>query len=210
MMKMENYAHVRVADEDHKVMCLTHECDNSSNSEESNYYVAVLGQVYGRPGFKDGARIHTSATKEATEKVARMYSGSVYELGVKDPDYAKFEEAVASGVPILEHWSIGNLRDGVYIKGNIRGESETFKKKVVAQDGAILTFHDGSKAFVDWIAIDPFQESYIVGIGLNTGMVKGRLFCGLALEPDILNSNWSMTATAAPLTDELAMIMHVI
>lgn len=210
MMKMENYANVRVADENHKVLCLTHECDNSNNSEESNYYVAVLGAVYGRPGFKDGAQIHTSATKEATENVARMYSGSVYELGAKDPDYAKFEEAVVSGVPVLEHCSIGNLREGVYIKGNIRGKSETFKKKVVAQDGAILTFYDGSKAFVDWIAIDPFQLSYIQNIGINLGKTKGRKFCGFAFEPDILNSDWSMVATAAPLTDELAMIMHVI
>lgn len=210
MMKMENYANVRVADENHKLLCLTHECDNSNNSEETNYYVAVVGQVYGRPGFKDGTRIHTSATMEFTEKVARTYSGSMYELGVKHPDYAKFEEAVASGVPVLEHWSIGNLHDGVYINGNIRGERESFNKKVVAQDGAILTFYDGSKAFVDWLTIDSLQESYIFGLGLKTGMVKGRVFCGLAFEPDILNSDWSLTATAIPLTDELAMIMHVI
>ncbi|MGN1300993.1 MAG: hypothetical protein ACI4U9_00415 [Clostridia bacterium] len=209
-MKMENYANVRVSDYDHKVMCLTHEYDNSNNSEESNYYVAVLGEVYGRHGFKDGTRIHTSATKEVTETVARTYSGSVYELGTKDPDYAKYEEAVMNDVPILEYWSIGNLHEGVYIKGKIRGEGRKFMKKVIAQDGAILTFYDGSKVFVDWLTIDPFQKTYIKAFGLETGMVKGRLFCGLALEPDILNSRWSMAATAVPLTDDMAKLMQVI
>jgi len=209
-MKMENYANVRVFYKGNKIRCLTSEYDNSNNSEGNNYYIAVLGNVYGRPGYKDGELIHTSATKEYTDREVLMWSGSKYELGKKDPDYAKFEEAVASGVPVLEHWSIGNLYEGVYIKGNIRGEGKKLIKKVVAQDGAILTFHDGSKAFVDWLAIDPFQESYIMDIGLEFGFVKGRLFCGIALEPDILNSNWGPVATAAPLTDGLARIMHVI
>lgn len=210
MMKMENYANVRVFYEGDKIRCLTSEYDNSNNSEDNDYYIAVLGKVYGRSGCKDGMLIHTSATKEYTESEVLMWSGIKYQLGEKDPDYAKFEEAVASGIPILEHWTIGNLSEGVYIKGNIRGEGKKLIKKVIAQEGAILTFHDGSKAFVDWVAIDPFQESYIMGTGLNTGMVKGRLFCGIALEPDILNSNWGMVAAAAPLTDELARIMHVI
>lgn len=206
-MKMDCYANVRV-NEDHIVTCLTTECDNSKNSEETGYYIAVMGKVYGRPDFVDGKLICTSAIKEADEKTIRTYSGSIYELGAKDPDYVKFEEAIASGIPILENWSIGNLYKGVYIKGNIRGNNTPFHKKVVAQEGSILTFHDGSKAFVDWVTIDPFQLKYINGIGHL--FIKGRLFCGIALEPDILNSDWTLVATAVPHTDESAALFGII
>lgn len=169
---------------------LTIETDNNRNPENSYYYVAILGESYGREGFEDGKLIHTSAIKELTEdgKVV-TYSGSVYDLGEKHPDYVAFEKAVNEGLPILKRWSISKLSDGdeVYICGYTeKVPRPNFAKKIIAQEGAVITAFDGTKVFVDWISIGGVQKMRVM-----EGSVKGRMFCGLSLQPDISANDWT-------------------
>lgn len=193
---LQNFAYVRVSSESNNVMGLTYECDSGAKFRESKDYIAVIGEAYGSLIYKDGKKIQTSAIKR-------------YKLGEKNPDYIKFERAVAEDFPILENWSIGKLSDGIYIKGNIRGESKIFMKKIIAQDGAILTFYDNTKVFVDWVGINPTQKIRIEHFGLNPRVVRGRPFCGIAYEPDIFNSDWSKVAAAVELSDDIARQMRV-
>jgi len=54
--------------------------------EQGSYFI---GEVYGHPTRPDGRRVHTSMIVEVdpeTETV-RTHSGSIYKLGVADPDY---------------------------------------------------------------------------------------------------------------------------
>ena len=170
-------------------------------------YLAIIGTISGR---RSTTQMFTPQIKEITETKAITSSGQVYELGAKNANYAKFEEAVAKGIPVLVNWSIGELTTGVYIKGNIRGKNETFMKRVIDQKGPILYCSGGNKIYVDWLVPNIFQDTYINGIGIKKGYIKGRkVFCGCAFEPEILESNWQFVSAAPKLTNEKAKLYGV-
>lgn len=192
-MKIDNYAFVRVWCSNQKVARLTTEKDNSENPENSSYYVALLGECYGREGFKDGAHIHTSAIKEVTnDGKAVTFSGSVYELGCKNPGYIAFEKAVSEGLTIVRDWTIGSFKDNdsVYLEGETEfPEYDFFRKKIVAQEGPVITVVDWVKVFVDWISINALQLWHLA-CEKKRGYLKGKNFCFVAFEPDIFANNW--------------------
>ena len=202
-MKIDNYAFVRVRWSDHKATMLTTEKDNSENPEDSQYYVALLGEGYGREGFKDGEHLHTSAIKEYTDdgKVV-TYSGSVYELGEKNPGYIAYEKAVAEGVPIIREWAIGTIEgtDALYLQGDIGNpDDDFFRKQIVAQEGPILTTVDGNKVFVDWISINLMQLRHLRSEN-RRGNLKGEKFCCMAFEPDIFANDWKFSRAGGAVT----------
>lgn len=100
-MKIENYAIVRVRSEYGFPRFVDLAVANvNENPEDNGFTLAVVGEVYGKEGYADGERMHTSAIKEFTDdgKVITN-SGTIYELGTKHPDYIAFEKAVSEGVP---------------------------------------------------------------------------------------------------------------
>lgn len=207
-MKIDNYAFVRVWWSNHKVAMLTTEKDNSENPEDSLYYVALLGEGYGREGFKDGEHLHTSAIKEFTDdgKVV-TYSGSVYELGNKNPGYIAYERAVAEGLRVIQRWAIGSIGDDgeVYLEGEIgNSDGEYFRKQIVAQDGAVLTVVDGTKVFVDWVYINAIQLRRMRTEN-RRGTLKGEKFCCMAFEPDVFANNWKSAGGTSSLSKEDAV-----
>lgn len=193
-MKIDNYAFVRVRWSDNNVTMLTTEKDNSENPEDSRYYVALLGKSYGREGFEDGQPLHTSAIKEYSEDGNKVvtYSGSVYELGEKNPGYVAYEKAVEKGIPIIREWAIGVIEEteALYLQGDWDNpEDDFFRKQIVAQEGPILTTVDGNKVFVDWISINLIQLRHLRSEN-RRGQLKGDKFYGMAFEPDIFANDW--------------------
>ena len=167
-------------------LCTTDDCN------QKKLELGVVGKVYNR-GWKDGAVIRTAPITEILEGRVKTRFGVEYELGSKHPDFLAFEEAVKKGIPILRNWALGAIDDGsIYIQGNIgeyEGAQPNFRKKVVSQEGRIVTLYDGSNIFVDWFSTRSSQEFALFKV-FGAKEASGRPFCGMGFEPYIFSNNW--------------------
>lgn len=189
-MKLERYAFVRMKNGGKGVLGVAEESEIGISAEKNKGRIVAVGNVYGREGFNDGSCIRTSVIKEIKDGYAYTYSGSKYKLGEKNHDYAKFEDAIRRGIPILDDWSVVvDKKMDVCVHGTIRETKEPFKGKVISQDGPILTFSDGYRVFVDWIATDGEQLAYIA-FAVKMGIIQGRSFCQIGIEPYLLKEDW--------------------
>jgi len=56
--------------------------------------VCIEGMVYGHPKKEDGKRVRTSAIHEVNGRIVKTRSGSVYGLGIPNPDWAEFMKRI--------------------------------------------------------------------------------------------------------------------
>ena len=173
-MPLGNYALFKLSGDTDNV--LTDICgmvlpsDLTPEALKNGAYVA-LGTVNNHPRIDPGTTVFTSLIKMCDNNQLSTKSGSLYTLLDMHPDYMEFAEA-AKQYPVLENWGIGNatisedpsVPVGVFIKGDVRGTKEAITKLITAQEGSVITCHDGEKYCIDWCAANCFQNFMLQGL----------------------------------------------
>ena len=95
-MRMKDYFFAR---ENGKIV-IAAEPDISSEA------IRLCGKAYGRDGFEDGQAVTTSPIAKIENGRVYTASGSVYELGEKNADYAEMISALNRGTPVLGEWRL--------------------------------------------------------------------------------------------------------
>lgn len=189
--------------------------DLTPDNINDSYFIA-MGDAYNRPNFAPGEPVITSLIAEFSDNQIRTRSGTVYHLGEMHPDYAAFVEA-AEKYPVIDNWSLGtatisedpNAPKGVYIKGQLRGDSNDTRlvKRIIEQNGTTITCHDGTKYCVDWCAVNVFQKFMLEVLASPSEKQHDKVtpvfsYFGykLNLSCEFLSINWDSYASECPIS----------
>lgn len=158
----------------------------------------IIGNVFERNGFQDGALVATSTILSYDGVVAKTRSGSVYELGKMDEDYLKFIEAYKKGIKILKSWDVerGFLSGYVFEKGIYENFPLQTKisGEVISQDlenniCVIETKNGQEKVFVDWLDIGFDTLMYLQLFGSREVLKNILMFGPKQIKLDLLGKH---------------------
>ena len=160
--------------------------------QEFGSYLAIAGNITGCPEVvRDGAFIRTSQIKQVNleEGYVTTYSGLIYDLGSKHPDYRLYEQAMNNPDKlVLGEWRIikegwdtkllarnmknGEMHEGIVVKQNI------YRHEIV--------FKDDTTAFVDWSRISMSQVLYYMMHPELRQFTKFISFCEIEKQEPVL------------------------
>ena len=72
----------------------------------SSENISLCGRVFGREGFDDDKAVMTSTISKIENGKVYTASGSIYELGEMNADYAEMLSALSHKVPVLGEWHL--------------------------------------------------------------------------------------------------------
>ncbi len=103
--------------------------------------IRLCGEVYDRPGTKDGQYILTTLVRKLTNNQIRTDSGSVYELQTMNPDYKEMIHVIELGIPVITHWNIEKNSNTFTLWGKDL-DDEFVSGTVISQNGNFVTLVD--------------------------------------------------------------------
>ena len=108
----------------------------------------LAGEVYGHPQFTDGEYVTSSKVLKVDDGKVQTYTGSVYELGNKHPDFLEMEEAISKNQPVINQFTLSKRGEKYMIKGRTF-DFQKVKGQIEAQQGNYIVV-DGKKYLVIW------------------------------------------------------------
>ena len=170
----------------------------------------IMGNIYGKPGWKAGTFVKTACVLKIENGIAITNGGRKYRLGKMHPDYAMFVNFVNKNKPVLFNYVFATdficNKDEVYVSGNIyiNGDISYISGKVEKQDFEKHTITiDGVEYFVNWMSMNeklrkrfnPFAKTHILNnIPINVD-VENEAFAGDRIygkELDLFCSEWDI------------------
>ena len=156
------------------------------------YYLAIVGQLYGR-GWGEGDVIITSEITKIDEKSIVIENGISYKLGEKHSHYKQLLKAVCNQVPIIRQWTIGTIdnKGPLYLTGYIRNSGEIqpdFSGRISKQIETGFIMENGEEVFVDFFSMSEKQEFELYAdYGVRKQKDPENAFCGWGYLPNIEN-----------------------